>query len=172
MTTVIAFDPSMRNWGVAVMQWDRKKLVLLHSETIRINTIGLPKNQELLVIAEQTYARITELVKEYVPTAILAEIPHGSQSANAMKSYAYCITVLGILKAMGIPLLTVSAYDVKTVVGSTNTTKKDIVAWVSKKYPKAFTQNRSNKISVTEYEHIADAILVVHAHLLSKGYSL
>lgn len=172
METVIAFDPSMRNWGVAVMTWDKKNLSLVHSETIRISTIGLSKNQELLSIASEIFKRIQQLLAEYKPVAMLAEIPHGSQSANAMKSYTLCITILGILATTGIPLKTVSAYDVKHVIGSTNTTKKEIVAWVHKKYPKAFTLNRSGKVSVEEHEHVADAILVVHSHLLSKGITL
>ena len=169
MAVVLAFDPSMRNWGCVVANWSNKKLTIIHTETISIDSFASAKNIQLLEIASEMYKQLSTLIENYRPDAIISEIPHGSQSANAMKSYAFVITILGIIATLGIPFKTISAYDVKHVVGSDNPSKKQIVEWVSSKHPNVFPLSRLGKVSVDSNQHIADAIVVIYAHLLSRG---
>lgn len=164
MSIVLAFDPSMRNWGCVVADISNGVVTVLHHETISIDSYKSSKAQQLLEIADETFRIIVRLVKQYKPLLILTELPHGSQSAQGMKSYAFSITILGTICALGIPLKTYSAYDVKHTVGSNTATKKEVVNWVANKHPNLFPLH-GKAISVDKYQHVADAIAVIYTHL-------
>ena len=166
---VLAFDPSVRNWGLAVAKLENSKLVIIHTETIRKTSMNATKALQLIEVADATFARLSELIAIYKPVAIITEIPLGSQSANAMKSYAYVLTILGIIRAMGIPLKTISPYDVKHTVGNANATKKEVIDWVAAKHPNLFPLNRNGSIGIGANEHVADAIAVIYTHLSLRG---
>lgn len=171
MQTVLAFDPSLRNWGCVVAQVDMstQTVNVLHTATLKIVSDADAKNIQLFEIAGKMFVELYRLIKQYKPDLIVSEIPHGSQSANGMKFYAFTITILGIISKLGIPLKVISAYDVKHVVSSDNPSKKNIVEWVHKKHPSVFPLNSSGKVTVDSNQHVADAIVVIYAHLNTLG---
>lgn len=171
ITRILSFDPSLRNWGYVVADCD---LVTGLVSVVAIGTIQFKSslsnaNQQLMEEASHLFESLKELYIVHKPSLVLSELPHGSQSFSATKSYALVITLLGVLVTTGVPLKTVSAYDVKRTVGIANASKKDVVSWVVTKHPNLFIPNSKGAVSVAKYEHIADAIVVLYTHLSSLG---
>lgn len=90
---------------------------------------------------------------------IVIELPIGSQSSAAMKSYGICIALSAYASQLGIKTLYVSPFDVKKVVGKTNTTKHAIIDWVNNKHPNILSKQ------IYKSNHEADATVAVYAAL-------
>lgn len=94
---------------------------------------------------------------------IFVEVPVGSKSARAMASYGICVGVLGALRAEGIPLIEVTATEVKVAfTGNKNATKEEMIAAAVAAYPHANFPLFRGEIAA-KAEHMADAIAAIHA---------
>lgn len=159
---IVGFDPSLRNWGVAVMDYDPiiDVIEVVSVDVIKTKPIKkskLPKSQQDLEAAQA-------LLKGILPYAtnadvVVIELPIGSQSAAAMKSYGICIGITACLTNLGIPFIYKTPYDIKHVVGNKETSKEEIIDWVRERYPDKLSKYKNSA------EHQADAVVSVHAAL-------
>jgi Holliday junction resolvasome RuvABC endonuclease subunit len=154
--TVLAFDPSLRNWG-----WS----LCVVSDTIDVVACGVIRHKEVhsnkaqadYLTARAIHNDLVDLIQVYKPDVLVAEFPVGSQSASAMISYALCIGLLGSLGKV----TQVTPSQVKTTVGNSTASKADVIAWVNERHPNALP-TKHGKILVGVSEHIADSIVVAH----------
>jgi Holliday junction resolvasome RuvABC endonuclease subunit len=163
---VVGFDPSLRNWGIAqsLLDLDTGFLDVPHLTTVCPKDMEgkqVRQNSSDLYLANQ----LAEVVIPIAKTAkiIFVEVPVGSQSARAMVSYGVCVGILGAVRSLGIPLIEVTASEVKKVfTGDKLATKDQMIAQAVALYPGANFPKYRNEVS-GKAEHVADAIAAIHA---------
>lgn len=175
---VCGFDPSLRNWGIAVGNYDTqtKKISIDHvavtnpelskSKQVRQNSLDLEASLQLY----NGMLNVLEGVQ-----AIFVEVPVGSQSARAMASYGICVGLLGALRANGIPFFEVTPTEVKMAgAGKKTATKQDMIEWAVNKHPQANwpTYKKDGVIHITEAkaEHQADAVGAIYAGIKGNTF--
>jgi hypothetical protein len=176
--SVCGFDPSLRNWGVAVGIYDTEtnKLVitsidviqpvLSKAKQVRQNSLDIESGKQLYQAAYK-YAKGAQ--------AVFAEIPVGSQSSRAMASYGICTGVIGSLQASGIAIIEMNPTEVKLAACNSKTaTKEQMIAWATKAHTEAnwptYNQHGSVIISEAKAEHMADAIGCIYAGVASSTF--
>lgn len=158
---IACFDPSLRNFGIARIILDTVAgqasvdgLVLVETETSKDKKAR--KNATDIDRALLLFEGMMEACA-WADIAV-AEVPVGSQSADAMKSYGICI---GMLAACPLPLIQVSPTEVKKAAcGYGTATKEEMIAWATSKWPEApwFTAKTHGVVRFTgKNEHLADA---------------
>jgi hypothetical protein len=174
---IVGFDPSMRNWGIAygtfdvltkdviITSLDIAKTTKSKDKTIRTNSSDLDRAETL---AESALAAVQGA------QAVFVEVPVGSRSAVAAKSYGMCIGILGALRANGISFFLVTPDEVKAVSGIKNASKKEMIEWAMKKYPDINwpmqTELGVTSVVVSTAEHMADAVAAIHAGINSQPF--
>ena len=163
---VVGFDPSLRNWGIAeaslclttgTLATPSLSLVQpkdLEGKQIRVNSNDLHRAEQLAepVMAAARRAKV-----------IFVEVPVGSQSARAMASYGICVGILGAIRALGIPIIEVTATETKKLFsGDANATKRKMIETAYQLYPDANFPWHAGKIP-DKAEHMADAIAAIHS---------
>lgn len=168
MVKVIAFDPSLRNWGAAIADVDNTEITILSTGVLKtkpVNIKRMSQNKKDLITAEELY---TGLKKVLDPEAIYCvEVPHGSQSSRAMVSYGVCIALIALIRADNPKMVLVSANDVKAIVRRDkehNPTKDDVINWVKANHPEAPLPTDKS------VEHVCDAIVAIHAAMLKPEF--
>lgn len=176
---VVGFDPSLRNWGIAVGH-----LWLQDSRHLEVNFLDivqpeLPKSKQVRQnsLDLETARLLSEGVLRHLTDvdAVFVEVPVGSQSARAMASYGVCVGILGAIRAMGIPFFEVSPEEVKRVaVGTKIATKAQMIEWAVSKYPDINWPTCKNKgvtqVVTGKAEHMADAIAAIHAGISCQPF--
>lgn len=155
-------DPSLNHWGIAVMSYDPLLNVLELNQVDVIKTKPIKNSKLRKSIQDLNRAKtLIDGVYEYVKEAdvVVVELPHGSQSAQSMKSYAICIALTAALTSLDIPFIYMTALDVKKVVGDKTASKESIISWVENKHPGILSKYKNSA------EHQADATVVVYAAL-------
>jgi Holliday junction resolvasome RuvABC endonuclease subunit len=163
---VVGFDPSLTNWGIAAGELDlttgyldTPSLTLVEPD--KINHKQVRQNSEDLFVANQLATKA--LAAARAAKVVFVEVPVGSQSARAMASYGVCVGILGAIRAEGIPLIEVTASEVKIAfTGDKNASKKQMIDKAINLYPDANFPRQRGKI-VGKAEHVADAIAAIHA---------
>ena len=171
---VCGFDPSMRNWGMAVADLDLRS-GLLDVPTLSIiqprdeKSKQVRKNSKDLALAKQLFEGAYDTAKSC--KVVFVEVPVGSQSARAMASYGVCVGVLGSLTGLGITIIEVSPEEnKKALTGIKHATKEAMISAAMAEYPTA-NWPRQERNGATfkkgdlkaEAEHVADAIGAIHA---------
>lgn len=163
---VVGFDPSLRNWGIAEGILD---LTTGHLENINLVLVETTKGKAKQVRANSDdLARSEDIAKAAIESAkkakaVFAEVPVGSQSAASMKSYGVCVGILGAIRALGIPVIEVTATEVKKhFTGNPNATKKDMINQAVANYPDANFPNQKGRVT-DKAEHVADALGAIYA---------
>ena len=171
---VCGFDPSMRNWGMAVADLDLGS-GLLDVPTLSIiqprdeKSKQVRKNSKDLALAKQLFEGAYNTAKSC--KVVFVEVPVGSQSARAMASYGVCVGVLGSLAGLGITIIEVSPEEnKKALTGIKHATKEAMISAAMAEYPTA-NWPRQERNGATfkkgdlkaEAEHVADAIGAIHA---------
>lgn len=176
--TVLGYDPSLRNWGLAkgtyniltgeliIDQLGVVQPVLPTGKQIRQNSLDLESAQQL---ADKAIAAAQGV------QAVFVEVPIGSQSARAMASYGICVGVLGTLRAMGIPFFEVTPTEVKLIAtGKKTATKAEMIAWAYDLHPNTnwptYQQHGKTLVSEAKAEHMADAVGAIHAGLAGNTF--
>lgn len=171
---VCGFDPSMRNWGIAVADLDLES-GLLDVPTLSIvqprdeKSKQVRKNSKDLALAKQLFEGAYEVAKTC--KVVFVEVPVGSQNARAMASYGVCVGVLGSLTGLGIHIIEVSPEENKKVLtGIKNATKEAMISAAMAAYPTANWPRQTQNGATfkkgdlkAEAEHVADAIGAIHA---------
>ena len=177
--SVVGFDPSLRNWGIA-------KGVLIPSQKMQLRIDWLDVIQPVLPTGKQVRQNSIDLesAKQLCEKAwkaaqgahaIFVEVPVGSQSARAMASYGICVGVLGALRTSGVPFFEVTPTEVKMAsVGKKNATKAEMIAWAGTTHPEAnwptYKSNGKTQISEAKAEHMADAIATIYAGITCNSF--
>lgn len=176
--SVVGFDPSLRNWGIA------KGTLCLHTMKLTIPSVDvinpvLPTGKQVRQNSKDVESAF-QLAEGAIAAAkgaqaIFVEVPVGSQSARAMASYGICAGVLGSLRAMGIPFFEVTPTEVKlAAVGNKTATKKQMIDWATAQHPEAnwpyYRRNGEQLISEAKGEHMADAIAAIYAGLRTPQF--
>jgi hypothetical protein len=171
---VVGFDPSLRNWGIAIgdLVPSTSELTIDHLEVVRaIVNSGkqVRQNSQDLDVAEQLAKAAVAAAQG--AQAVFVEVPVGSQSARAMASYGICVGVLGALRAQGIPFFEVNPEEVKLATGLKKTaTKDEMVAWATQAHQTAPWPSHNGKLNMSQAEHMADACAAIHAGISSKPF--
>ncbi|MEO9497636.1 MAG: hypothetical protein ABJG42_24395 [Vibrio splendidus] len=172
---VIGMDPSMNNWGFCKAEVEAEtgkvygqSIALAKTapgkvkKTVRKNSDDLRRAREL-----------AEAVAEHVKDAAVAfvEVPVGSQSAAAMKSYGICIGILGTLN---IPMIQVSPDEVKLAgAGKKTASKQEQIVWAVQNQPDLnwMTRKVKGELSLTNTnEHPADALAAIYAGIKTEDF--
>ena len=177
--SVVGFDPSLRNWGIA-------KGVLIPSQKMQLRIDWLDVIQPVLPTGKQVRQNSVDLesAKQLCEGAwkaaqgahaIFVEVPVGSQSARAMASYGICVGVLGALRTSGVPFFEVTPTEVKLAsAGKKTATKAEMIEWGVKQHPEAqwptYLSNGTMKISEAKAEHMADAIAAIYAGIACNSF--
>ena len=177
--SVVGFDPSLRNWGIA-------KGVLIPSQEMQLRIDWLDVIQPVLPTGKQVRQNSVDLesAKQLCEGAwkaaqgahaIFVEVPVGSQSARAMASYGICVGVLGALRTSGVPFFEVTPTEVKLAsAGKKTATKAEMIEWGVKQHPEAqwptYLSNGTMKISEAKAEHMADAIAAIYAGIACNSF--
>jgi Holliday junction resolvasome RuvABC endonuclease subunit len=170
---VLGMDPSLTNWGLASALLDLDTGIMddpvltlirpkdLAGKQVRQNSKDLHRAEQLATSA------ITEARKA---KAIFVEVPVGSQSARAMASYGICVGVIGSIRALGIPIIEVTPFEVKqALTGNRNATKGDMIARGIELYPTSNWPMHGGKITLSA-EHVADAVGAIHAGVKTSTF--
>lgn len=166
----IGIDPALSNLGMCrgwidldSMEWEVEELNLqetkpVTSKTVRKSSLDYDRARELFE-AQKAFAEGADFA--------FAEMPIGSQSANAMKGYGMCIMLIATLD---IPLIQVSPTEVKVrAVRDKNATKEEMINWAVKKFPDINWLRRGQKI-LAKNEHLADSIAAVNAGMMEDDF--
>jgi Holliday junction resolvasome RuvABC endonuclease subunit len=167
---VLGFDPSLRNWGVAVGYVDS----VTHSlrlEFVDVIQPVLPTGKQVRQNSKdiESAYQLAKGAASYLDGvgAIFAEVPVGSQSARAMASYGICVGVLGAIRTK-LPIYEITPNEVKlSTVGKKTATKKEMIDYITSMYPDAnwprYKKNGVISISEAKAEHMADAVAAIIA---------
>ena len=170
---VAGFDPSLTHWGIAEAELDLStgylstpNLTLIEPEKIKAKQVR--QNSTDLFVAEQLAAVVWPIARK--AKVVFVEVPVGSQSARAMASYGVCVGILGALRAEGISLVEVTAFEVKkTFTGNKNATKQAMIDRALELYPEANFPRQGQRV-VAKAEHVADAVASIHAGVLTPTF--
>ena len=171
--SVCGMDPSLRSWGIAEAILDLEtgylgNPLLTLIETKDPSGMQVRQNSKDLSLAQQICDVAIPIAMR--SKAIFVEVPVGSQSARAMTSYGLCVGILGSIRSMGIPLIEVTATEVKKVfTGNPLATKSNMIQQALLEYPNAnFPRSKGN--IVAKAEHVADAIAAIHAGVQTPAF--
>lgn len=175
--TIAGFDPSMSSWGMFKMELHitNGKVVGYSYKECKLIKTAKGKNKSVRVNSDDlSRARtLNEGIKDFLSDvqAVCVEIPVGSQSAAAMKSYGMCVALLGTID---LPLIQVTPSEVKiAATGNKNATKKQMIDWAVSKLPDAdWLINRSNGSYTNDNEHLADAFASIVAGAKTDEFKL
>ena len=175
---VVGFDPSLRNWGIAIGTYEIafNKLTITDLQTLcPILPTGKQVRQNSLDLESAMQLCKGAMAAMEDAHAIFVEVPIGSQSARAMASYGICVGVLGALRAAGKPFFEVTPTEVKvTACGTKTATKEQMILWALHKHPEAnwptYKENGKTLISSAKAEHQSDAIGAIYAGFSSNQF--
>ena len=166
LINIISFDPSFRNWGIALATYNTEDQSLnVHNGYVIQHNPKKTKTDKQNTLDLQTASYLaTHLFKEDIGNSVLiAEVPHGSQSSRAMVSYGVCIGLLGSLIQDKQSLIQVGAMDVKRIVEPDRSVKEvpkeQVIQWVKDRHPEILEWLPKTK----KQEHICDAIVAIYA---------
>lgn len=167
---IIGVDPSMSNLGVAHgtldlgnLDWQVSSVEL--TETKKGTDKTVRKSSDDYDRARQLYEALKGA--EAGKAIAFVEMPIGSQSAAAMKSYGMCIQLIA---SMDIPVIQVSPNEVKKfATGDRMATKEEMIAWAHEKFPTINWLQRAGKL-LNKNEHLADAVGAINAGLKSDDF--
>lgn len=175
--SVVGIDPAFSNVGFALGNIDIESNSVTMTDVTLIRTKSdktwegrksaddLRRAQE---IHDQLHAIINQTGAEYA----FIEIPQGTQSARAAWSLGI---VLGLIASINIPIIQVSARDVKIrVTGNPKATKREMIDWAMKRHPDVGWAVRKSKGELVSNdgmnEHMADACAVIECGLNSDEW--
>jgi Holliday junction resolvasome RuvABC endonuclease subunit len=158
----IAIDPSYTNTGYVVFDTGRKSL----KETGNIRTKAEAKKRGIYVADDQA-RRITDitdgmvaLIEKYRPSVFYIEtVSGGAKSSKAAVGLAIAKSFTTIIpRIFGIPVVWISAGDVKKkMTGDSNASKEAVADAVRKRFP---TKKWSTVATVVEHQLDAAAVLI------------
>lgn len=175
---VLGMDPSFSNWGLAAGKLDTDTGIFIPNhvavtQTEKTADKRLRVNSDDLERAYMLFQGLMPYLEQV--QVIFVEVPHGSQSAAAMKSYGACIGLLGAIRASGKPFFELTAKEVKlAATGDPTASKQAMIDWGTKKYPNlnwpTEVKKGQTRIVTSKCEHMCDALAAVEAGLKDNRF--
>jgi hypothetical protein len=176
---IAGLDMTMSNLGAARFLYDIDTGAVTLDDAFLITT---ERNDRKLVRANSDDLRRSQEIKAGVDRIsagcafICAEVPSGSQSAGAAKSFGVALGILASLPSE--KLIQVMPTETKLAsVGGKTAKKPEIIAWAAASYPQApwltyekRTKNHAAGDLHEDNEHMADACAVIHAGLRTDEF--
>lgn len=167
---IIGVDPSLRNMGIATgrlnietFEWEVDLVQLHKTEKSKIKTVR--KSSDDYDRCRILYEALSSAEKK--ADLAFVEMPIGSQSADAMKSYGACIMAIA---SLNIPVIQVTPTQVKVrAVNDKNATKEEMIQWAYSQFPN-INWLRSGKRLIAANEHLADACAAINAGLSEDDF--
>jgi Holliday junction resolvasome RuvABC endonuclease subunit len=184
---IVGLDPSLTHTGIAIMEYDTITGTLGTPELRLIVTEGQGKKKVVRQNSDDV-RRVREIVKgvhDACNGALFAvsEMPTGAQSSRAAFAFGM---VIGVLAGLPVPMIQVSPLEVKlAAVGHKQAAKEEMIEWAHQKYPAAnwLRHEKNGRVKtklgfkewkagdlVNDNEHLADAIAVAEAGLLTDQF--
>lgn len=172
MATFVTIDPSLCNTAVVKGRIEDDVLI---PEDCYVHITEQPKNKKqvrassiLINRGRSILTTAKDWVEEAKPDIIFAETPSGSQSHSGAISYAVsCMFIASLTSPAPIEI---TPQEVKNVLGKGKYTKKQIIAYVEKRYPNFLPRKSNGEIHEGQSEHIADAIVAAEAGIKTTQY--
>lgn len=169
---LLGIDAAFANMGFALGTYDLEnygieitKLKLVTTEAQNQKVVR--KSSDDLRRARELYDFIDFWIRHFNPDLVIVEVPHGSQSARASWSLGI---VVGLLASIQIPMIEVSALEVKQAsVGRKTASKQDMIDWAYNLYPAVQWLIHGKKLTLNN-EHLADAIATLHAGVKTQQF--
>lgn len=175
---IMGIDPSLRNTGIAVADYNIITGVLdvIHLGIVKTEKfaggVAVRATSDDLRCARAIVGGLRQCVTDYNPVMAVTEISSFSQSARGMFTNGVCC---GVIASMKIPIIEVNALEVKSAAGGVKTSSKQfMIEWAVSKWPNAgwFTRKFKGKVELTnDNEHVADACAAIAAGLLTPQFS-
>ncbi|WP_253399623.1 hypothetical protein [Methylorubrum extorquens] len=171
---ILSCDPSFTAWGMAKMLLDTDTLELELEELILTETEKTKVKQAR--VTSDDLVRSTKLYKAFHKAAVgrtlvFSEIPSGAQDAKAARAFGI---VCGILGGSPTPIVQVMPLETKDVTGlGKSASKQQMIDWAVEKYPHPTwlrARNNPNGALIAKNEHLADAIAVAEAGVLTDEF--
>lgn len=173
---VMTNDPSITNWGWAIVESANSKVIDLGCiQTVPNNKkLRIRKGDDNVRRVNEIATQLLEIINKYNPQIILSELPHGSQNASGATMIGI---VMGILETISIikiiPVEWYSEGDAKeSIFHKKSATKIETILAIDKLYKipitKGIGRNRKGEVialwSGTSYldEAVADAMAIYH----------
>lgn len=173
---IVAMDPSMRNWGIAIirMDLDNYEYYVEDLQVIQSNKDPKKANKK----SSRDIMTVEELISGLFPIledadVILAEIPIGGRDSSAALSYSICISILAVINKQFSKVFEVTPHEVKLNVVK-NATKAQMIEWATRMHPEApwkYRTLKGNQVIISGFaEHVSDAIGVLYAASKKKSF--
>ena len=137
MIKVLGLDPSYTHFGIAQAVLNAHGTYHVEMAT---TVVTEPTTHKTVRKSSDDLERSIEIYRELKKAVdwadvVFAEVQHGSQSANAMKSYGICI---GLLSTITKPFFPLSEGEIKkTCIGKRTATKAEMIEWAVNNHPEA-----------------------------------
>lgn len=171
---VVSIDAAFSNMGFAYARIDIDSLEIEVQGLRLVSTEAqdrkeVRKSSDDLRRGKELHTALVEACRG--ASFAIAEVPTGSQSANACWSLGIAV---GVLAGCPIPLIQVSPIEVKLAsVGKKTATKPEMIAWAISKYPDApwkMVKRKGAMVPTNDNEHLADAVAGLHAAVKSQQF--
>lgn len=167
---IIGIDPSLRNTGIAkgwldlnTLEWQVEEVELVKTEKGKSKTVRKSSDDFDRARVLMEAVKLAEAGAEIA----FVEMPIGSQSSDAMKSYGVCIALIA---SLGIPVIQVTPAQVKLhATGDKNATKEEMIYWATDRFPEANWLRQGTRITQAN-EHLADACGAINAGILEDDF--
>ena len=169
---IVGFDPSLRNWGIAIGSVSLDTGIMTIEELRTTHTYPQPKGggirgstwdiQTAYTLFEEAFAAIKDA------DIVCVEVPTGAQNNKGATGHGICLGILGSLFSN--KLILVTPQSVKKIIGNASASKADSVALAVKLHPEAPWPTWQGKVSVTKAEHCADAVHAIYAAAQTKEF--
>jgi len=175
---LLGMDPSMSNWGISCARYNTVtgEIKITHVDVIQTKLVK-QKGVRANSLDIDRAAFVLEGILPYVQqaNAIFVEVPVGSQSAAAMKSYAMCVSLLAALRVGGYPFHQLTPTQVKLIAtDDPEASKKDMIQWAMTTHPTApWAMQKKHGVMVpveNKVEHMADATAAIHAGIELEAF--
>lgn len=169
-----ALDGSLRNFGIAILQYDTDTkelsvLDLILTKTAPSKIKSVRASSDNLARAQMLDASVKKALEGCA--VVFGEVPSGGQDYNAVLSFGI---VIGIYASVIPEFIEVSPAETKmAAVGTKTASKEEIINWAVEKFPAApwRTVKRGGQLQPTlDNEHLADAVAIGFAGLQTPQF--
>ncbi len=156
---VLACDPSIRGWGIAVVTAKGK---VLFGDCIKTKPtdkkLRIRKGDDSIRRIEEINARLLWAIQTYKVKYIVSELPHGSQSSSAADAIGMCKGIMQTMaQTLDIPIDWFNESDAKKALLRKETaTKAETINAITKEYKVPWTGVKYKD------EAVADAMAIYH----------
>lgn len=174
---VAGIDPSMRNTGVALAEFNLDtcefnvdKIDVVQTERLAGKVVR--QNSDDYRSAREMIKGVDKLLLAYGVTFCFAELPTGAQSARAAFAFGMATAIMAGLTP---PLIQVQPREVQiAVLGKAGKNKEAIIEWAVAKWPNAGWMTRKFKGEIkllADNEHPADACAAIAAGVQTAEFA-